>query len=107
MLKKKIVITRPAGLASALSEKITALGGEAVEFPCIQTKARSDKELSAIVPLIDDYNWLVFTSVAGVETVFAALARLGYAGELFQGKSFAVIGSGTAHALRARGFEAD
>lgn len=52
-------------------------------------------------------DYVVFTSVNGVEHSFTRLAELGLDARVFAGARIAVIGSATADALRARGLRAD
>ncbi|NLI92670.1 MAG: uroporphyrinogen-III C-methyltransferase [Peptococcaceae bacterium] len=104
----RVVVTRPEKLGSILSEKIRNLGGESIEFPCIKTVPDFEGTLlSKAVKNIRQYNWVVFTSAAGVEAVFEKLYRVGKdIRELF-GLKIAVIGSGTEELLKKRGIQVD
>ncbi len=105
---KRVVVTRPEHLCSVLSEKIRSLGGEAIEFPCIKTQALADqKPFEKAMQEIRSYNWLVFTSAAGVEMLFEKLAETGRDIRELWGIKIAVIGSGTAKAFQKRGIRVD
>lgn len=105
---KRVVITRPEKLNSVLSRKIRDLGGEAIEFPCIQTRAISDNPaFCTALANIKTYDWLVFSSAAGVDTLFEKMAGTKKDIRELYGIKIAVIGSGTAKALAQRGIYVD
>ena len=106
---KRILVTRARAQASALTEKLTALGASCIETPVIRIAAPADDyaALDHAIGELHSYHWVIFTSVNGVEHFFARLAHaekdtraLGYA-------KVAAIGSATAEALRAYGIHAD
>ena len=101
---KRIVITRPKDLCSSFSEKIRELGGEAIEFPCIKTKAINDLN---IVKDIREYNWLVFTSAFGVKAFFEALKSENLDVRILYNIKIAVIGSGTSSEFEEMGIKVD
>ena len=65
LFRRKILVTRARHQASILSHRIKELGGLAVEFPTIEIKPL-DFELQGL----NSYDWIIFTSVNGVETFF-------------------------------------
>jgi len=65
---RKILVTRARHQASALSQKIKELGGMAVEFPTIEIQPL-EFELQGL----NNYDWIIFTSVNGVEVFFEKL----------------------------------
>lgn len=74
---KRIFVTRSREQASALSEKIEALGGEAWEYPTIKINPPEDfTDFDRAINNIKDFNWLVFTSVNGVKSFFERLKTL-------------------------------
>lgn len=104
----RVIVTRPQKLNSQLSRQIRLLGGEAIEFPCIKTIPIKDETLfHCAVSELHHYNWLVFTSAAGVEAFFTKLMEEGKDARQLSGLKIAVIGSGTAEALRQWGIKAD
>jgi len=65
---KKILVTRARSQASVFAEKIEALGGEPWEFPTIEiTEPEDFAPLDDAITAINSYDWLVLTSVNGVQ----------------------------------------
>jgi uroporphyrinogen III methyltransferase/synthase len=63
----KIVITRSAEQAGELSERLRALGTDAIELPVISLLPPLDPEpLDRAIESLATYDWLIFTSVNGV-----------------------------------------
>jgi len=104
----RVIVTRPEKLCSVLSEQIRGQGGEAIEFPCIQTHSLAeDTLLKQVISNIRKYHWLVFTSPAVVEAFLEKLMDQDKdIRELF-GLKIAAIGSGTAQAFQQRGIRVD
>lgn len=105
---KRIIVTRPKEVASVLSEKIRDLGGEALEFPCIETRPLpliSGEE--AFCDMLSKHTWLVFTSAFGVQIVFEKMREQKRDARDLKGLKIAVIGPGTAQALRRHFIEPD
>jgi uroporphyrinogen III methyltransferase / synthase len=64
---RKIVVTRAADQAAELSDRLHALGADAIELPVIALEPPSDpKQLDRAVGKLSNYDWLIFTSVNGV-----------------------------------------
>lgn len=78
---KKILLTRSREQASELSATIEALGGIAIHFPVIEIVAPEASETIAKIDHalreLDSYNWILFTSVNGVEYFLQHMLRLG------------------------------
>ncbi|MDD3654603.1 MAG: uroporphyrinogen-III C-methyltransferase [Desulfotomaculaceae bacterium] len=73
---KRILVTRAREQASALSEKIEALGGEALEFPAIVIAEPEDYvPLDQALRSLAVFEWIIFTSVNGVTSFFQRLRR--------------------------------
>ncbi len=105
---KKIVVTRSREQASALAQKLSALGAEVIIFPSIKVKPlKSFTALDREINCLGGYNWVIFTSVNGVEVFFNRLKKLGLDTRRFGGAKVAAIGPATAESLRAKGIEAD
>ncbi len=101
----RVLITRAAGQAEELAEKVRALGMEPVLYPTIRIAPPEDVDAldAALARLWQGaYDWLVLTSVNGVRFVWERLASLG-AGEWPRGVKVAVIGPATARALAQHG----
>ncbi len=105
---RTVVVTRPRARAGTLSGRLRALGANVVEFPCIETRALCPcPEMERAVENIGGYEWLVFTSPAGVETLMALMERTGRDVRALGSIKLAVIGAGTGRALRRYGLRAD
>ena len=105
---KRIVVTRPKLRAGTLSARLRALGAEVIEFPCIETVPIDPcPAMDAAMENIGDYEWLVFTSPAGVEAFWARLRRLGRDARCLGGVRLAVTGPATAEALEKCGLVPD
>jgi uroporphyrinogen III methyltransferase/synthase len=64
---KKVVVTRAAEQAGALTSMLHQLGADVVELPTIEIQPASDyTALDAAIGRLPVYNWLIFTSVNGV-----------------------------------------
>ncbi len=73
----RVVVTRALDQASALSERLGALGAEVIELPAIQVSREISKQALADVMLeFASYDWLVFTSANGVRFFFGEFFRL-------------------------------
>ena len=88
----KVVLTRARGGNDRLAALLRDEGFDVVESPLIRTVAVEGPRIRA-----DGYDWIVLTSRTAVEHLFARLD-----GPL---RRVAVIGPGTADALRAHGVE--
>ncbi|RED64101.1 uroporphyrinogen-III C-methyltransferase [Cohnella lupini] len=108
---QRILVTRARSQASELLAKIDDLGGETYEFPVIETKwPTSSEAVQAIERALgqaDDYDWVMLTSVNGVEFFFGWLDRCGIDIRRFHRAKFAAVGPMTAEALASRGIRAD
>lgn len=105
---RRILVTRPRERAGTLAEKLRALGADVTEYPCIATVPLDPcPELEEALGSLSRYEWLAFTSPAGVETVWRCLGRLGRDARAFGTIKLAAIGGGTAKALEGHGLSAD
>ena len=105
---QKILVTRPKERAGTLSDKLRALGADVVEYPCIETVPIVPcPEMERALGRIQAYQWLAFTSPAGVEAFWNCLRGMGKDARQLGGVRLAAIGSGTARALAGHGLTAD
>ncbi|MBE0466678.1 MAG: uroporphyrinogen-III C-methyltransferase [Candidatus Desulforudis sp.] len=103
---KRILVTRSREQASALSEKINRLGGEALEFPTIAIHPPADfGPLDASIDRISDYDWVVFTSVNGVRHFFDRLRERERDVRELGPARLCAIGPRTREALTGRGLK--
>ena len=71
---KTIVVTRSRTQASELTDKLVDLGAEVLEFPTIRiVDPESWQPLDEAIRNVDVYDWIVFTSVNGVDKFFERL----------------------------------
>lgn len=101
---QRIIVTRARHQASELSQAIEALGGEAWEFPTIEIAPPSDNSylLNAINNL-QEFQWLIFTSVNGVEAFFTELKLQERDVRDLVGLEIVAIGPATQVALEKKG----
>jgi uroporphyrinogen III methyltransferase/synthase len=95
---RTIAVTRARAQASGLAASLRGLGAHVVEAPAIRIEP-----LPVAVPDLARYDLLVLTSPNGVERLLAEVRDA----RALAGPAIAVIGPGTAKALRAHGVEAD
>ncbi len=102
---KRVVVTRSRKQASALSERLRALGAIPLEFPTIAIIPPADEyaALDTELARLETYDWIVFTSVNAVEHVWHRLETLGIPTTAIATRKVAAIGPATAAALEARG----
>jgi uroporphyrinogen III methyltransferase/synthase len=105
---KRILVTRARHQASALSQLLSQRGAEPVELPAISIQAlRDTRELDQAIANLDQYQWVVFTSVNGVEAFFQRLYNLKRDSRALSGLKIGAIGPATAKALAQKGINAD
>ncbi len=73
---RKIVVTRAADQAAEFSERLRALGADAIELPVIALEPPGDPTpLDRAIENLATYDWLIFTSVNGVRFFLDRLDR--------------------------------
>lgn len=107
----RVLVTRARAQASELADRIEELGGEPYEYPVIETRMPASDEVEASVrkalEQAESYDWVLLTSVNGVDYFFRWLERCGTDIRRFHRAKFAAVGPKTAEALAARGIRAD
>ena len=104
----RILVGRASHQASALSSGFRELGAEVIEIPFIEIrKPRSYKPLDSALKNLADYDWLILTSVNGVEAVWDHLRKLRLTKRSFQHLKVAAIGPATEKAIEKRGVRVD
>jgi uroporphyrinogen III methyltransferase / synthase len=99
---KRILVTRARSQASSLVQGIEALGGAVVEFPTIEMRPpESYAPLDRAIQQIATYDWLIFTSVNGVEQFLNRFEKLGKKVADLAGIEIGAIGPETANRLAA------
>ncbi|HEX5927150.1 MAG TPA: uroporphyrinogen-III C-methyltransferase [Baekduia sp.] len=97
-----VVVTRPKAQASGLAGTLRDLGARVVEAAVIVPEP-----LEFSIPDLGDVDLLVFSSPNGVKAFFAELRATFRDVRSLAGITVAVIGPGTADAVRANGIEPD
>ena len=101
---KRILVTRARHQASALSKMLRDKGAQPVEMPVIQIKPLPvTDELDQAIRTLSTYQWVVFTSVNGVEAFFNRLHALKLDTRWLKGTKVGAMGPATAGALRENG----
>ncbi len=98
---RRIVVTRARHQAAALAERLERSGAEVLEFPTIEI-AEIDVP-AAVFDGVAGRDWLVLTSVNGVESFFGQMQRRGRDLRELAGVKIAAIGPATRAAVEARG----
>lgn len=104
----KVLVTRPKELAGTTSDRLRRLGAEVLEVPAIRTVPRKgDQKLADALGRLGEFQWIVFTSPAGVRIFFEEMAGRRMDLRALAGAKIAVIGSGSAKELEKHGLYAD
>ena len=78
LTNKRILITRPRAQAGEFAKALIAAGAKPIFFPVIQIVPLNDfSDLDSALLKIHTYDWLILTSVHGVDTFFKRLDTLG------------------------------
>ncbi len=114
----KVLITRPRSQADSFAEALAASGFEPVFFPVIEIRPFEENvALDRAIAKLGCYDWVVFTSVNGVEAFFERMKFTPEHTEITEKKEknsvnsvfsvvkTAAIGPKTAQSLRERGIE--
>ncbi|MEI6044158.1 MAG: uroporphyrinogen-III C-methyltransferase [Chloroflexota bacterium] len=108
LLGKRIVVTRARDQASAMLDKLIELGADAIEFPVIKILAPSDyAPMDEAIERLSSYEWIVFTSVNGVDYFMRRLKVLGKDARAFGTAKVCTIGPATAARLEGYNLKAD
>jgi uroporphyrinogen-III synthase len=104
----RILVGRARHQAGALSSELRKQGAEIVEIPFIGIrKPRSFKELDTALRNLRGYDWLILTSVNGVEAMWARLTKLHLTKASLDHLRVAAIGPATRKAIERHGLEVD
>jgi len=109
----RVLVGRARHQAGALSCELRKLGAEVIEIPFIEIRRpRSYKPLDSALKNILNYDWLILTSVNGVEALFSRWARLHKGKKALAGINsdrlrVAAIGPATKKAIEQRGLRVD
>ena len=104
----RVLVSRAKKQAGALSSELRALGCGVVEIPFIEIRRpRSYKALDAALRDLKSYDWLILTSVNGVEALFTRLTKLKLKPDALAQLKIAAIGPATRKAIEAGNVRVD
>jgi uroporphyrinogen III methyltransferase / synthase len=96
---KRILITRPRAQADEFANKLRSAGFEPIYFPVIEIKqVENNLALERALSKLNCYEWIIFTSVNAVDTIFDQFPSLPWG----NGIKVAAVGPKTAQALKTR-----
>jgi uroporphyrinogen-III synthase len=102
----RILVGRARHQASALSSGLRELGAQIIEIPFIEIrKPRSYKRLDSALRNLREYDWLILTSVNGVEALWERLHRLRLNKKHLKHLKLAAIGPATRAAIEKHGIK--
>ena len=100
---KRVLITRPRAQAKEFADTLRAAGAQPIFFPVVEIiPPDSFSALDFAIRKLEEYDWLILTSVHGVESFFKRLESLG-AKRIPPHVRVAAVGSKTARCLSERG----
>lgn len=98
---QRVVVTRAKTQAPELVDRLTVLGAEVLQIPCVKTAAPSNlKPLKEAILGLHEYDWLVFTSPNGVRCFFEFFEKGFEDARDIGGVRLAAVGPGTVRALQ-------
>lgn len=102
----KVLITRPRAQSDSFADALRAAGFEPVFFPVIEIRPFEENiALDRALAKLGCYDWIVFTSVNGVDAFFERLPSP--FPQIAKGIRVAAIGPKTAQSLETRGVRPD
>ncbi len=105
---RKIVVTRTREQASDLVEGLEEFGADCLEQSMIHIRpVDSYEELDGEMERLDEYHWILFTSLNGVKYFFKRLYAKGMDARDLKGPDIAAVGKSTADLLLKYGVNAD
>ena len=103
-----MLVGRARHQAGALSSELRKLGATVLEIPFIEIrKPRSFQPLDYALKNLANYNWLILTSVNGVEAMWERMTKLKLKATAFDHLRVAAIGPATKKAIEKRRIQVD
>ena len=100
----RVLVGRARHQAGALSSRLRNLGAEVLEIPFIEIRRpRSFQPLDEALKRLATYDWLILTSVNGVEAMWDRLAKLRLTNDSLRHLKIAAIGPATKRAIEKNG----
>lgn len=103
----RVLVTRARAQANQLSDALRERGAEVIELPAIEIVPAATEPLDAAVAQLGTYDWIVFTSVNGVDAFVGRMAACGVPADALNQIQVGVIGRGTERRLCEQGVEVD
>jgi uroporphyrinogen-III synthase len=108
LLGWRILVSRARDQAGALSDGLRELGAEVLEIPFIEIRPpRSFKPLDESLALVGEYEWLILTSVNGVQALFERMSLLNIPRRVLSHLKIAAIGPATRAAIEREGLKVE
>ena len=104
---RRVVVTRASAQAAGLRDALTDMGAEVIELPALRIEPLDDAPLRAALAVLDQVDWLVFTSQNAVALAWKALRASGRDARALAHCRIACVGRATSDALLAHGLAAD
>jgi len=105
---KRVLVTRPRAQAGEMIHQLEILGAAAHALSVVEIREPADwSPVDEALQRIAEFHWLVFTSANGVHAFVRRLRQQGLDLRALGAVKLAVIGPGTAEALRSYHLEAD
>jgi uroporphyrinogen-III synthase len=104
----RVLVGRARHQAGALSKELRKLGADVLEIPFIAIREpRSFQPLDTALKNLASYDWLILTSVNGVDALWERLAKLRLTKKSLRHLRIAAIGPATQRAIEKRGIKVD
>lgn len=105
---KRVLMTRAKEQAGELATRLMGYGAEPIEAPTIKIAAPVDwAPVDEAISKIGTYEWVIFTSVNGVDRFLTRLFAKGLDARSLAGRQICCIGPRTAQELERFGLKAD
>jgi uroporphyrinogen III methyltransferase / synthase len=105
---KRVVVTRPRHQATGMVRRLEELGATVFTLPLVEICKLADwSRVDNAIARLKEFNWLVFTSVNGVDAFLGRLLELKGDIRALGSTKLAAIGPATADALRSYHLEPD
>lgn len=105
---RRVLITRARRQAGSLAALLRTQGARVLQVPAIEIRPpRSWRPLDSALARLRDYDWLILTSVNGVEALFARMARRKMSRRALAHLRIAAIGPATKRAIEERGLKVE
>ncbi len=105
---KRIVATRAEGQTQEFVALLREAGAVPIVFPTIRIVPLDDThELDAALTRLNEYDWVIFTSVNGVRNVIDRMQALGLSPDILNSRQIAAIGPATEALIRSYGVRTD